>query len=165
MAAVNCRSRLNASLVRNRLAAGDLLAADEALRLGLAMSERHGTCPTCYALLLPAPTSLRIAQGELAEAAHFCQQLDQAAAKFASRMWVAMARQAHGELAVAQGKLEDALNAFTEALRGFRSAGNEYEAARCLAALAAVHLRRNAVEDAAEAQQEEQQIFERLGVV
>jgi tetratricopeptide (TPR) repeat protein len=164
----HCLTRVNASLVRNRLAAGDLMAADEALTLGVAMSERHGTCLTCYALLLPAATSLRIAQGDLAEAAHFCQQLDQAVAKFASRMWVAMARQAHGELAAAQGKLEDALNAFTEALRGFRSAGNEYEAARCLAALATVHLTRNAIDDAAEAQQvqqEAQQIFERLGVI
>ena len=164
----HCLTRLNASLVRNRLAAGDLMAADEALTLGVATSERHGTCLTCYALLLPAATSLRIAQGDLAEAAHFCQQLDQAVAKFASRMWVAMARQAHGELAAAQGKLEDAVNAFTEALRGFRSAGNEYEAARCLAALATVHLTRNAVDDAAQAQQvqqEAQQIFERLGVI
>jgi tetratricopeptide (TPR) repeat protein len=164
----HCLTRLNASLVRNRLAAGDLMAADQALTLGLAMSEWHGTCSTCYALLLPAAISLRIAQGDLAEAVNFCQQLDQAATKYASRLWVAMARQAHGELVAAQGKLEDALNAFTEALKGFRSAGNEYEAARCLAALAAIHLTRNALGDAAEAQQiqeEAQLIFERLGVV
>ncbi len=164
----HCLTRVNASLVRNRLAAGDLLAADQALTLGLAMSERHGNCSTCYALLLPAAISLRVAQGDLAEAVRFCRQLDQAAAKYASQMWVAMARQAHGELGAARGELEDALNAYAEALTGFRSAGNEYEAARCQAALAAIHLTRNAVGDAEEAQQaqeEAQQIFEWLGVV
>ncbi len=164
----HCLTRLNASLVRNRLAAGDLLAADEALTLGLAMSERHGNCSTCYALLLPAAISLRVAQGDLAEALHFCRQLDQAAAKYASQMWVAMARQAHGELGAARGELEDALNAYAQALSGFRSAGNEYEAARCLAALAAIHLTRNAASDTVMSRQEQeeaQQIFERLGVL
>ena len=164
----HCLTRVNASLVRNRLAAGDLMAADQAMTLGLTMSERHGTCSTCYALLLPAAISLRIAQGDLAEAVNFCRQLDQAAAKYASRMWVAMARQAHGELGAAQGELEDTLNAYAEALRGFRSAGNEYEAARCLAALATIHLTRNTAGDAGvaqQAQEEAQQIFERLGVV
>ena len=164
----HCLTRVNASLVRNRLAAGDLMAADQALTLGLAMSERHGNCSTCYALLLPAAISLRVAQGDLAEAVRFCRQLDQAAAKYASQMWVAMARQAYGELGAAQGELEDALNAYAEALTGFRSAGNEYEAARCLAALAAIYLTRNAVGDAEvaqQAQEEAQQLFERLGVV
>src|SRR6266581_615336 len=164
----HCLTRLNASLVRNRLAAGDLLAADEALTLGLAMSERHGNCSTCYALLLPAAISLRVAQGDLSTALHFCQQLDQAAAKYASQMWVEMARQAHGELGAAQGELKDALNAYAQALSGFRSAGNEYEAARCLAALAAIHLTRNAASDTVMSRQEQeeaQQIFERLGVL
>ena len=164
----HCLTRVNASLVRNRLAAGDLIAADQALTVGLAMSERHGNCSTCYALLLPAAISLRVAQGDLTEASRFCRQLDQAAAKFASQMWVAMARQAHGELGAAQGELEEALNAYAEALTGFRSAGNEYEVARCLAALAAIHLTRNAVGDAEvaqQAQEEAQQIFEWLGAV
>jgi DNA-binding SARP family transcriptional activator len=164
----HCLTRLNASLVRNRMAAGDLLAADEALTLGLAMSERHGNCSTCYALLLPSTISLRLAQGNLVEASHFCQQLDQAAAKYASQMWVAMARQAHGELEAAQGELEKALNAYAEALQGFRCAGNEYEAARCLNALAAIHRTRNASGDAEvaqQAQEEAQQIYQRLVMV
>jgi predicted negative regulator of RcsB-dependent stress response len=162
----HCLTRVNASLVRNRLAAGDLVAADQALTMGLAMSERHGNCATCYALLLPAAISLRLSQGKVAEAMHFSRQLDQAAAKYASRMWVAMARQAHGELAVAQGVLEDALSAYTEALKGFRSAGNEYEAARCLTALADIHLTRGERSDVTEAhqmQEEAELIFERLG--
>jgi DNA-binding SARP family transcriptional activator len=162
----HCLTRVNASLVRNRLAAGDLMTADQALSMGLAMSERHGNCSTCYALLLPAAISLRIAQGKVTEAVHFCRQLDQAAARYASRMWVAMARQAHGELATAQGELEDALSSYTEALSEFRSAGNEYEAARCLAALAEIHLTRGERSDVTEVhqmQEEAQLIFERLG--
>jgi DNA-binding SARP family transcriptional activator len=164
----HCLTRLNASLVRNRLAAGDLVAAEEALTIGLAISERHGNCSTCFALLLPSAISVRIAQGDLSTASRFCQQLDQAAEKYASKMWVAMARQAHGELASAQGELEYALNAYEEALQGFRSAGNEYEAARCLDALAATHISRNVIGDAEEArkeQEEAQQIYERLEVV
>src|SRR5579885_1409597 len=137
-----------ASPVRNRLAAGDLLAADQALTLGLTLSERHGNCSTCYSLLLPAAISLRIAQGKLEEALHFCLQLDQAAAKYASHMWVAMARQAHGELAEAQGKHQDALNDYTGALSSFRSAGNEYETARCLTAIATIHLTWKIADDA-----------------
>ncbi|HEY7350781.1 MAG TPA: AAA family ATPase [Ktedonobacterales bacterium] len=164
----HCLTRVNASLVHNRLAAGDLLAADQALNLGLTMSERHGNCSTCYSLLLPAAISLRIAQGNLEEALRFCLQLDQAAAKYASHMWVAMAHQAHGELAAAQGKHQDALNDFANALSSFRSAGNEYETARCLTAIASIHLTWRAAGDAQlarKAQEEAQQIFERLGVV
>jgi DNA-binding SARP family transcriptional activator len=164
----HCLTRLNASLVRNRLAASDLLAADQALAVGLTMSNRHGNCSTCYSLLLPAAISLRIAQGNLEEAWRFCLQLDQAAAKYASHTWVAMARQAHGELAEAQGNHEDALNDYANALSSFRSAGNEYETARCLTAIAAIHLSQSAssnAETARQAQEEARQIFERLGVV
>jgi DNA-binding SARP family transcriptional activator/DNA polymerase III delta prime subunit len=162
----HCHTRLNASLVRNRLAANDLAAADQALTLGLATSERHGNCATCYALLLPAAISLRIAQGNLDEARRFCLQLDQAAEKYISYTWIAMARQAHGELAAAQGNYGEALHHYTHALAGFRQTGNEYEAARCLDAIASIHLTRNASGDAEIARQakaEARQMFERLG--
>ena len=162
----HCLTRVNASLVRNHLAAGDLLAADQALSLGLTMSERHGNCSTCYSLLLPAAISLRIAQGNLEEAERFCLQLDQAATRYASHLWVAMARQAHGELGEAQGNYQDALNDYAHALSSFRSVGNEYETARCLTAIAAIHLTQSAdnVETARQVQEEAQRIFERLGV-
>ncbi|HEU5200666.1 MAG TPA: AAA family ATPase, partial [Ktedonobacterales bacterium] len=164
----HCLTRVNASLVSNRLAAGDLVAADQALTLGLTSSERHGNCSTCYSLLLPAAISLRIAQGNLEHALQFCLQLDQAAAKYGSHMWVAMACQAHGELALAQGKTEDALNDYANALSSFQSAGNQYETARCLTAIATIQLNRSAGDDAhlaRQAQEEAQQIFEQLGVV
>ena len=162
----HCLTRLYAAMARNRLVAGDLPAADQALALGLAMSERHGHCTTCDALLLPAAISVRVAQGDLAAAETFCRQLDAAAEEYASRMWVAMAHQARGELAAARGRIDEALRAYADAQAGFAAAGHAYEAARCLAAAAALRLRRGAADDLTIAQTtraEARQIFERLG--
>jgi ATP/maltotriose-dependent transcriptional regulator MalT len=163
----HCLTRLYAAIARNRLAAGDLRAADQALELGLAMSARHGNCTVCDALLLPAAVSVRVAQGDLAAAETFCRQLDAAAEQYASRMWVAMARQARGELAAAQGEIDAALRAYGEAQTGFAAAGHDYEAARCLDSAAALRLRRGTPADLAlisVAQAEAQRIFGRLGV-
>src|SRR5262245_14531846 len=111
----HCLTRLYAAMARNRLAAHDVPAADQALALGLAMSERHGHCTTCDALLLPAAVSVRVAQGDLAAAETFCRQLDAAADQYASRMWVAMARQARGELVATRGDVDRALACYAEA--------------------------------------------------
>ena len=164
----HCLARIYATIVRNRLAAADLVAAEQALTQGLAMSKRHGNCATCDALLLPVAISVRVTQGDFAGAEIFCRQLDKAAEKYASHMWVAMARQSRGELAAAQGKLDDALKYYAEALAGFSSAGNDYEAARCLTALASIRLTRNAAGDQEAAHvidSKAQQIFEQLAAV
>jgi predicted negative regulator of RcsB-dependent stress response len=162
----HCLARLYAAIARNRLAAGDLEAADQALALGLAMSERHGHCATCDALLLPAAVSVRVAAGDIGAAERFCHQLDMAAEQYASRMWLAMARQSRGDLAAAQGRPDAALHHYAEAQAGYTAAGNEYEAARCLAAAATLRLGRSMPDDLAAAQamqMEARQIFERLG--
>ncbi|GIV97081.1 MAG: hypothetical protein KatS3mg057_1738 [Herpetosiphonaceae bacterium] len=132
----HCLARLYAAMTRNRLQAGDVDAASSYLALGLAMGQRHGNCATCDALLLPAAVSVYIAQGNCAMAEDFCTQLAQAAAKYSSRTWIAMARQAAGELAAAQGRLDEALRFYEEARAAFTAAGNEYDATRCRAALA-----------------------------
>jgi predicted negative regulator of RcsB-dependent stress response len=132
----HCQARLCASMTRNRLIAGDLPSADEYLALGLEMSKRHGNCTTCNALLLPAAVSLRIAQGEFQQAEHFCQQLEEAAEQYASSMWIAMARQARGELLAANNRLEEAIASYEKAHEAYRAAGHDYEAARCLLAIA-----------------------------
>jgi ATP/maltotriose-dependent transcriptional regulator MalT len=162
----HCLARLYAAMARNRLAAGDLGAAEQALALGLAMSERHGHCATCDALLLPAAVSVRVAAGDFAAAERFCRQLDAAAEQYASRMWLAMARQSRAELAAAQGRLDAALHDYAEAQAGYAAAGNEYEVARCLTAAATLRLGRGAPGDLATAQAmqtEARRIFERLG--
>jgi tetratricopeptide (TPR) repeat protein len=138
----HCLTRLYAAMARNRLAAGDVGAASQVLSLGLEMSERHGHCTTCDALLLPAAVSVRVAEGHFAAAESFCRRLDKAAAQYASRLWLAMARRSRGELAAAQGEFEPALSYFTEAKAGFASAENEYEVARCLDAITSLRLKR-----------------------
>jgi len=70
----HCLTRVYAALARNRLAAADLSAADHALTLGLAMSERHGNCATCDALLLAVAISVRVTQGDFVAAETFCRQ-------------------------------------------------------------------------------------------
>lgn len=164
----HCLTRVYATIVHNRLAAADLVAAEQALTQGLAMSKRHGNCTTCDALLLPVAISLRVVQADFAGAETFCRQLDEAAEKYASHMWVAMARQSRGELAAAQGQLDEALKDYAEAQERFTTAGNEYEAARCLTALASIRLTRNAAGDkeaAHMASTEAQHTFERLVAV
>lgn len=134
----HCQTRLYAALARNRLATGDLAAAEDALAQGLAMSERHGHCTTCDALLLPSAISVRAAQHAWPAAEVFCQKLDEAAAEYGSRTWFAMARQARGELAAAQGKRAEALALYAEAQSAFTLAGNRAEAERCQAVIRAL---------------------------
>jgi tetratricopeptide (TPR) repeat protein len=134
----HCLTRLYAALARNRLAAGDLPAAEDALAQGLAMSQRHGHCTTCDALLLPAAIGVRAAQRDWAAAEAFCQQLDKAAAEYGSRTWLAMARQSRGELGAARGEREEALALYAEAQEGFSRAGNQAEAEQCQAAMTAL---------------------------
>jgi tetratricopeptide (TPR) repeat protein len=153
----HCLTRLYAAIARNRLSAGDVRAADQALELGLAMSARHGNCTICDALLLPAAVSVRVAQGDLAAAETFCRQLDAAAEQYASRMWVAMAR----------GDIDAALRAYAEAQTGFAATAHAYESARCLATAATLRLRRGTPDDlelVGAAQAEAQRIFDQLGV-
>jgi len=111
--------------------ADDLEAADHALGLGLSMSERHGNCSTCDALLLPVAVSVRVAQNDLEQAELFSQRLDAASNEYGSQMWRAMADQSRAELLSAQGKIEEAIACYKNAQRGFLEAGNQYEATRC----------------------------------
>jgi tetratricopeptide (TPR) repeat protein len=134
----HCLTRIYAALARNRLAANDLASAIEALGQGLAMSERHGHCATCDALLLPAAIGVCAAQKDWTAAENFCARLDEAAAQYGSRTWLAMAKQARGELTAGQGNLAQALNLYGEAQAAYTAAGNMHEAGRCANAIAAI---------------------------
>ncbi|MEW5938255.1 MAG: hypothetical protein AB1750_01220 [Chloroflexota bacterium] len=161
----HCLTRLYASMTRNRLTANDLDSAEHYLALGLAMSERHGHCATCHALLYPAAVSLHIARGAFASAEESCRQLEEAAQKYGSQAWIAMARQARGELASAQKDFETALKCYEEASQAFKSGGDEYESARCLAAMAEIRRKRKSPGDAKVAKSEATEaagILERL---
>jgi ATP/maltotriose-dependent transcriptional regulator MalT len=132
----HCLTRIYAAMARNRLEADDLEAAAESLAAGLAMSERHGNCATCNALLLPVAVTIRLAQADLEAAETFCQQLEKAAQEYGSRTWLALAQQAGAEVAAAKGDLAEALAAYREAHDKFSTANHTYEAARCQAQIA-----------------------------
>lgn len=97
----HCLTRLYATMTHNRLLTGDTVAADHVLALGLTTSQQHGHCSTCDSLLLPAAVSVRIAQGNLPDAEVLYRQLEEAAARYRSNTWMAMARQTRGGLAAA----------------------------------------------------------------
>jgi predicted negative regulator of RcsB-dependent stress response len=164
----HCLARLYATMARNRLMAGDVEAAAHYLSPGLAMSERHGQCTTCDALLLPVAVSVHIAQGNLPLAETYCQLLEETADKYVSQVWMAMARQTRGELAAARGDLDNALACYSQAQAALTAAGNQYEAAHCMTAMADLRRARNApgdAEAARAAQLEAKQIFERLRAI
>jgi len=150
----HCLTRLYASMTRNRLIAGEIEAADHYLALGLAMSERHGHCATCHALLYPAAVSLHIARGNLSMAETACLRLEEAAQEYQSQVWMAMARQVRGELAAAQGDFDRGLACYEEASLAFKAAGNQYDAARCLMAIAEIRRKRKAPGDVKTAKDE-----------
>jgi len=131
------------------------------------MSERHGHCTTCDALLLPAAVSVRVAQSDFQAAEKFCLRLDHAANQYASTLWQAMAHQSRGELAAVRGEVDSALEFYSAARSGFTAAGNEYEVARCLDAKTKIYLGRAIPEDIAAGQTarlEYNQIMEKLSV-
>ncbi|MFO7537973.1 MAG: hypothetical protein R6X32_07925 [Chloroflexota bacterium] len=162
----HCLTRIYAAMARNRLEANDVEAADQALAAGLAMSERHGHCATCDALLLPVAVSVRLAQEDLAAAESFHQQLEQAAQEYGSRTWLALAQQSKGEVTAAAGDLAQALVCYQDACHKFSIANYSYEAARCLDQIASLYYRRNGQDDTAKAQaarSKAHQIFQQLG--
>jgi tetratricopeptide (TPR) repeat protein len=161
----HCLTRLYASMTRNRLMAGEIEAAAHYLALGLAMSERHGHCATCHALLYPVAVSVQLTQGNFAQAEDSCQRLEKAAQEYQSQAWLAMARQARGELAAAQGDFESAMICYDQASQAFKATGNEYDAAHCLMAMAKIRQKRQAPEDLEKAKAEATEarlILERL---
>ncbi len=129
------QGRLQAAIAYNRLLAGDLPAAAQALSLGQVLTESHGHCPLCESLLLPVAVSITIAQGDLSTAEIYCRQLDEATTRYGSHTWLALALQAWAELAVAQDDVEAAVTFYTKAQARFQEAKNIYAASQCQAAL------------------------------
>ena len=125
-------TRLEASAVRNRLAAGDLDAAISWLRRGEETIERHGQCSTCRSLLLPEAVRARIAVGDLEGAESDCRTLEKTAEEYGSQLWTATAMHARGRVQAARGEWSRARETFREAGALYARIGDDYSAARCL---------------------------------
>ena len=124
-------TRLYSSIARNRLAAGELEAADRALEQGHEEARRHGNCVTCSGLLLPESVRVNLAVGRLEAAREDANKLETLAETFGSRLWSAMARHARGRCLLADGDLAEAEAVLKKAEDAYADYGDVYEAARC----------------------------------
>lgn len=133
----HCLTRLHASLIHNRLAAGDRAGIELSLGEGLPAAHRHGTCVTCNALLIPEIVRAEIELGRLEAAEASCARLQRIAAEFDSHVWTAMAARCQGWVLLARGRTHEAFDQLERARLAYLAAAQPYEAARCLEAQAA----------------------------
>ncbi|MFL5261632.1 MAG: transcriptional regulator, partial [Anaeromyxobacteraceae bacterium] len=125
--------RLHATLARNRLAAGALYAAEDALREASALSARHGACAVCAALFLPELARVHLARGRVADAAACAADLEDIAARHGGRGLGAVACAARGRVLLAEGRTGEGRAVLLAAARLHDDGGARYEAARCTA--------------------------------
>lgn len=136
-------TRLLTALAANRLAAGDVEGATEALERGFeaqaeVAAQGFGECVTCDVLLYPVAVRVRLARGELPEAEAACRRIEESTTWFHSRVWIATAHEARGLLARAEGDFALAADQLEQAQAAFASLGQPLDEARCLAALRAL---------------------------
>lgn len=125
-------TRLHATEVRNRLAAGALYAAEAALREASEAAARHGECVACDAALRPEAVRVLVARGRLAEADREAALLETVATRRGGRVLGALAETARARVLAAQGDRAAALEALEGARVAFLDGGQRYEAARCV---------------------------------
>ena len=133
-------TRVHATLARNRLAAGAVYAAEDAVREASELIARHGECAVCHALFRPEVVRVSLARGHVAEAESDVAEFEALAGRRGGRGLGALARQARGRVLAARGEHREAAAAFLEAAEAFDSLGTRLEAARALS-LAARALR------------------------
>jgi DNA-binding NarL/FixJ family response regulator len=109
-----------------RLAEGRTGAASAAIRRIL----RATSDPLERARLLPAHVEIALAAGDLDEARSACRALDELAATFRTDVLQAIAAEARGALALAEGDAQGATGALRRALELWRQVEAPYEEAR-----------------------------------
>lgn len=160
----HCLTRLYASITRNRLAARDYIAAEQAMQAGQLTAQRHGYCVTCNALLLPEAVRNAINQGQFEVADNYASELAEISAKYTSRSWLAMAKFAQGRVLVARQQWHAASAALVQAQQAYSAIGQLYEAARAMMVQAQALSHCPDQTQAAYARQAEaKEIFQRLG--
>ena len=109
-----------------RLAQGNAAAADAAIRRALGET----TDRPRRAGLLPAAVEILLANGEVSDARHACQELERIAAEYESEMLRAMHAHVRGAVELAAGDAAGALKSLREAAQVWQELEAPYEAAR-----------------------------------
>ena len=109
-----------------RLAQGNAAAADAAIRRALGET----TDRPRRAGLLPAAVEILLANGEVRDARHACQELERIAAEYESEMLRAMHAHVRGAVELAAGDAAGALKSLREAAQVWQELEAPYEAAR-----------------------------------
>ncbi|WP_049768623.1 BTAD domain-containing putative transcriptional regulator [Anaeromyxobacter sp. Fw109-5] len=123
-------TRLHATEARNRLAAGALYAAEDAVREASEAAARHGPCAACDAAFRPEAVRVWLARGRLGHADAEATQLEELARQRGGRVVFAIARLARARVLAAHGRVDEALAALANARAGFLGAGHRLDAAR-----------------------------------
>lgn len=121
---------LHATLARNRLAAGAVYAAEDAIHEASAVLARHGECTTCHAHFRAALARVCLARGRLDEAAAEVAELEALATRSGGRGLAALARLARAHLLLSRQEPVEAAAAAEEAATGFDALGARLDAAR-----------------------------------
>jgi DNA-binding SARP family transcriptional activator len=124
--------RLHAAAARNRLAAGALYAAEDAVRVASETASRHGECVPCDAALRPEAVRVLLLRGKIAAADEEAAQLLAIARARGGATLTALADVARARVLAAQGRPADAVTLLARARAGFLEVGQRYEAARCV---------------------------------
>jgi hypothetical protein len=123
-------TRLHAMEARNRLAAGALYSAEDAVREASETAVRHGECAACDAAFRPEAVRVALARGRIGDADVEATLLENIARQRGGRGLVATARFTRARVLAAHGRTDDALAALAHARAGFLGAGHRLDAGR-----------------------------------
>lgn len=144
-----------------RLDEGDLAGARASIRRALA--DPAGLVQESRGLILPVAVTVELAAGDVETAREAVAALEARAADADTPAFAAAATGARGELALADGRNEDAVRELRQAWRGWSELGAPYEAAYARVHLAHAYLADGARSDAALELEAARATFERLG--
>jgi len=123
-------TRLHAMEARNRLAAGALYSAEDAVREASETAVRHGECAACDAAFRPEAVRVALARGRIGDADVEATLLENIARQRGGRGLVATSRFTRARVLAAHGRTDDALAALAHARAGFLGAGHRLDAGR-----------------------------------
>jgi class 3 adenylate cyclase len=144
-----------------RLDQGDVGAAQRGVRRALA--DDGGLAQESLALVLPAAVTTEIAAGDLEAARRAAAELEARAAASDSAAFAAAAAGARGELALAEGRADDAARELRQSYQQWRKVDAPYEAAQARVLLAQAYRAGGADADATLELEAARTMFERLG--